>query len=301
MPLVLHFPDIDPVIFSIHLFGATLSLRWYAMAYIVGLLLGWRYIVWLVSRPRLWPADRAPMTREQPEELLTYMVLGVVVGGRLGYVLFYNLSQYLANPLEILKVWDGGMSFHGGMLGVVAGILLYARSRGLPALQVGDAVGMATPIGLALGRLANFINGELWGRPTDVPWGMVFPNAPCPEWWPTDVCARHPSQLYEAGLEGLVLLALMAVLALRFGWLKAPGRMVGVFLTGYGAARIFVENFRQGDGQFITPDNPWGHIFRFGTGPEAMGVTMGQVLSLPMVLAGLAFLAWSWRRGRRAA
>ncbi|HEU0222680.1 MAG TPA: prolipoprotein diacylglyceryl transferase, partial [Paracoccaceae bacterium] len=158
MSPLLPFPEIDPAIFSVELFGITLSLRWYAMAYIVGLLVGWRYVVWLVRRPRLWPSDRAPMTPEQPETLLTYMVIGVVVGGRLGYVLFYNPLHFLANPLDIVRLWDGGMSFHGGFLGVALALILFCRQSRLPLLQVSDAVACAAPIGLLLGRIANFIN-----------------------------------------------------------------------------------------------------------------------------------------------
>jgi len=290
MTRVLPFPQIDPAIFTVALGGMEFSLRWYALAYIAGLLLGWRLMVWLMRRDRLWPAGRAPMTPAQPEELLTWMVVGVILGGRLGFVLFYNPAHFLANPGEILALWQGGMSFHGGFLGVILGVVLFCRSRGLPLLQVGDAVALATPTGLLFGRIANFINGELWGRPTDVPWAMVFPSA--------DGQPRHPSQLYEAALEGLLLFVVMWVLALKAGWLRRPGALTGVFFAGYGLARTFVENFRQGDLQFVTPDNPNGQFLRFGSGPEAYGLTMGQILSLPMVAIGAAFLAWAFRRRR---
>jgi phosphatidylglycerol:prolipoprotein diacylglycerol transferase len=229
-----------------------------------------------MRRPRLWPGDTAPMTPEQPEDLLTWMVLGVVLGGRLGYVLFYNPGYFLQNPVEILFVWQGGMSFHGGFAGVILGVLLYTRRKGIPLLQAGDAVALGAPAGLFFGRLANFINGELWGRVTDVPWAMVFPGAG-PE-------PRHPSQLYEAALEGLALGAVMWLLAVRGGWLKRPGAVTGVFFLGYGLARSVVENFRQWDAQL-------GYAIEIGSG----GLTMGQMLSLPMVLIGLGFLWNAWR------
>jgi len=292
MTFVLPFPQIDPAVFTIDFGAFEFSLRWYALAYIAGLVLGWRLIVMLMRRDRLWPGGRAPMTPHQPEDLLTWMVVGVILGGRLGFVLFYHPGYYLSNPLEILVLWEGGMSFHGGFLGVLAGVVLYARRNGLPLLSVGDAVALVAPWGILFGRLANFVNGELWGRPTDVPWAMVFPAA--------DAQPRHPSQLYEAALEGLVLGMVMWALALGAGWLKRPGAMVGLFLAGYGLARAVVENFRQGDPQFVTPDNPVGQVIRFATGPEAYGLTMGQVLSLPMIAAGLAFLLYAWRRERTA-
>jgi phosphatidylglycerol:prolipoprotein diacylglycerol transferase len=217
----------------------------------------------------------------------------VILGGRLGFVLFYQPEYYLANPLQALAIWRGGMSFHGGFLGVVMAVAIWARRNGAPPFSVGDAVALAAPPGLLFGRLANFVNAELWGRPTDVAWAFVFPTA--------DAQPRHPSQLYEAALEGLVLGAVMLWLALARGWLKTPGAMIGVFLTGYGLARAFVENFRQGDLQFVSADNPFGHIVRFGAGPDAWGLTMGQLLSLPMAALGLAILTLARRRARPAA
>ncbi|MGF1552605.1 MAG: prolipoprotein diacylglyceryl transferase [Paracoccaceae bacterium] len=292
---MLPFPSIDPALVSVEIAGVTLSLRWYALAYIAGLVLGWRMMVWLMRRPALWPERRPPMSPQAPEDLLTWMVLGVVLGGRLGFVLFYQPLDYLARPWEILALWQGGMSFHGGFLGVVVALAAWCRRNGVPLLSAGDAVALATPTGLLFGRLANFVNAELWGRPTDVPWAMVFPTVP-PAYWVDGVnVPRHPSQLYEAALEGLVLFAAMWWLALARGWLKRPGALIGVFFVGYGLARTLVENFRQGDAQYVTPDNPWGHALRFGTGPDAWGLTMGQILSLPMVAAGLAFLAYAFR------
>jgi phosphatidylglycerol---prolipoprotein diacylglyceryl transferase len=299
VPFVIPYPDIDPAIFTLSLGDWRFSLRWYALAYIAGLVLGWRIVVRLMRAPALWPGNRAPMTPQQPEELLTWMTLGVVIGGRLGFVLFYSPGYYLANPAEILAVWSGGMSFHGGMLGVVVALVGYCLKNGIPVLQAADAVAVATPVGLFFGRLANFINAELWGRPTDVPWAMRFPmaNAATGERdWTLLTEPRHPSQLYEAGLEGILLFALLLWLALSRRWLKWPGAITGAFLAGYGAARAFVENFRQGDAQFITSANPNGHILRFGDAPDALGLTMGQILSLPMIAVGLLFILLAARR-----
>ena len=288
------FPEIDPALVSVDVFGITLALRWYALAYIAGLLLGWGYVALLLRRARLW-AGGPPMAPKAAEDLLTWMVLGVILGGRLGFVLFYRPDYYLDNPAEILAVWEGGMSFHGGFLGGVLGIVGYALRAGVPMVQVGDAVAAATPIGRFFGRVANFINAELWGRPTDLPWGVVFPNAPCPDGFPV-LCPRHPSQLYEAGLEGAVLFLVLAWGIWRLGWLRAPGRSIGVFLLGYGLARPLVEGVRQGDIQYVTATNPWGHVLRLGDTADAWGLTMGQILSLPMVVAGLLVLALARRR-----
>ncbi|SDZ74328.1 prolipoprotein diacylglyceryl transferase [Rubrimonas cliftonensis] len=286
----LPFPQIDPALLSVDLGFVTLSLRWYALAYIAGLALGWWIVRALMRRPALWPGRRAPMTPEQPEELLTWMVAGVILGGRLGFVLFYQPAYYLAHPLEALAIWQGGMSFHGGFLGVVVAALLWSLRNAAPPLSVGDALAVATPPGLLFGRLANFVNGELWGRPTEAWFGMVFPGGgPLP---------RHPSQLYEAALEGLLLGALLLWLALAQRWTLRPGALTGAFLAGYGAARAFVENFRQGDAQFVTAGNPNGQALRFGDGAEAWGLTMGQILSLPMLFAGLLLIAYAFARKR---
>ncbi|MGF1445767.1 MAG: prolipoprotein diacylglyceryl transferase [Pikeienuella sp.] len=292
MIAVLPFPEIDPALYEGTILGFQFAIRWYALAYLAGLVLGCVLMVQLMKRPALWPDNRAPMTTAQPEELLTWMVLGVVVGGRLGFVIFYNPGYYLENPLEALKLWEGGMAFHGGFLGVILGVVIYSRIKGLPVLQVGDAVALATPAGIFFGRCANFINGELWGRPTDVPWAMVFPGAP-------DNLPRHPSQIYEAITEGLLLFIVMWWLALYRGQLKRPGVLIGVFFIGYGAARTFVENFRSGNLEYITPDNPNGQSIRFGAGPDAYGLTMGQILSLPMVAIGLLFILYAVRAARR--
>jgi phosphatidylglycerol:prolipoprotein diacylglycerol transferase len=297
------FPDISPEIFSIDLGFMVLSLRWYALAYIVGMLIGLWIVQRLVRAPRLWPDGVAPMRPDQPEALLTWVILGVILGGRLGFVLFYEPAYYLTRPLEILRIWEGGMSFHGGMLGVLAAVALFARQNALPLASVFDAMAVATPPGLLLGRLANFVNAELWGRPTTVPWAVIFPGDRAQECGPdwVGLCARHPSQLYEAALEGLVLGALLLWLAWRRGGLKVPGMLTGVFALGYGLARSFVEHFRQADAQFVTPDNPWGQVLRFGSGPDAWGLTMGQVLSLPMAALGLAIILLARGRARARA
>jgi len=281
------FPDIGPEILSFEIGSFAFALRWYAMAYIVGILIGWRIALMVVRRPRLWSGGTSPMTTEQVDALVTWVILGIILGGRLGFVLFYQPGHYLRNPLDILKIWEGGMSFHGGMLGVAAALLLYCRAHGVAIIGVADIAALATPPGLFLGRVANFINNELWGRPTGLPWGVVFPGPDaqdCPG--VLGPCARHPSQLYEAGLEGLLLGTILISLALGAGWLKSPGRITGAFVAGYGIMRLIVEFFRQADAQFITPDNPLGNAVRFGDA----GLTMGQLLSLPMILLGVALI-----------
>jgi phosphatidylglycerol:prolipoprotein diacylglycerol transferase len=266
MILTIPFPDIDPVIFEIGPF----ALRWYSLAYIAGLVLAWRYCRRLTGR------SPARITPEAFDDFLLWATLGVILGGRFGYVLFYKPAYYLANPLESLMVWQGGMSFHGGLLGVVAAEVAFAWRRKIPLIALADIVAAATPIGLFLGRIANFINGELYGRASEVPWAMVFPGD-------RDQLPRHPSQLYEAGLEGLVLFALLFGLA-RLGALNRIGLMTGVFLAGYGLSRLFVELFRQ-------PDEHLGFVLG--------GTTLGQWLSLPMLVTGLGFVFWSlWSRGK---
>ena len=275
------FPDISPEIFTIHLGERAFSLRWYALAYLVGLVLGALAVWKLMKSVRVW-GDKAPMPAGKVEDLLTWIVAGVVIGGRLGFVFFYQPGFYLKNPLEILKVWEGGMSFHGGFAGVVLAAWWWARRNEVSPLRLADALAVVAPIGLFFGRIANFINAELWGRPTDLPWGVIFPgemaqNCPGVE----GLCARHPSQLYEAGLEGL-LLGLILFVLVRAGGLRRPGLALGVFLSGYALARIFVEFFRVADAQFITPENPLGRV--------ALGLSMGQILSLPMLALGLLFI-----------
>ncbi len=293
MSFAIPFPDIGPEIFSISIGSFEFALRWYALAYIVGILVGWRIVLAAVKRPRLWPDDRAPMTPEQVEEFLTWAVVGIIAGGRLGYTLFYQPGYYLTHPIEILYVWQGGMSFHGGFLGVVLAVILFCRKHAIPLLQMSDALAVAVPPGLLLGRLANFINAELWGRPTEMPWGVIFPGEraqDCPD--VIGLCARHPSQLYEAGLEGLLLGTALLVLGFGRAWFKRPGLLTGLFLVGYGLSRAFVELFRQADAQFITADNPMGYVIQIGTS----GLTMGQLLSLPMAALGLWLMLAARRR-----
>jgi phosphatidylglycerol---prolipoprotein diacylglyceryl transferase len=284
------FPDIGPDLFSVTLFGITLSLRWYALAYIAGILIGWRLALAAVASPGLW-AGGPPMTRDQVERLLTWVIVGVIAGGRLGFVLFYQPSYYLANPWEIPQVWNGGMAFHGGFLGVVLAGWLFCRAEKIPMLSAADVMALATPPGLLLGRIANFINAELWGRPTEMPWGVAFPGELaqiCPG--VVGICARHPSQLYEAAMEGLILGAVLIWLVWRRGWLRSPGAIAGVFFMGYGIGRFLVEFLRQPDIQFVSEGNPLGLALHIG----GWGLTMGQILSLPMIAGGL----WFVRRAR---
>ena len=293
MRALIPFPDIAPEIFSITIFGVDLALRWYALAYIVGILIGWRIVVAAVRRPALWRNDRPVMTAAQIEDLLTWVIVGVILGGRLGYVAFYQTAYYLQNPAQILAVWEGGMSFHGGLLGVILAALIYTWRHGIPQLSAADALALGVQPGLLLGRIANFINAELWGRPTTLPWGVAFPTEAaqaCPAI--AGVCARHPSQLYEALLEGLLLGGLLIWMVWRRGALRHPGLVAGTFFAGYGFARFAVEFVRQPDAQFITDGNPLGLAWQMG----GWGLTMGQLLSLPMIVVGLALIL----RARRA-
>jgi phosphatidylglycerol:prolipoprotein diacylglycerol transferase len=264
---VIPFPHIDPILVHI----GPLAVRWYALAYIVGIIAGWFYARAIIASPRLW-GGAAPFTVVDFDDFIIWVTLGIILGGRIGYVLFYNFPHFAAHPAEIVALWKGGMSFHGGFIGCVLAVVLFAWRRGIPFLSLGDVTTAVAPIGLYLGRLANFINGELWGRPTDVPWAMIFPNG--------GPLARHPSQLYEAGLEGLVLLLVLGVLV-RFGALRRPGLVTGAFALGYGDARIFCELFREPDAQlgFL-----WG------------GLTMGMLLCIPLILAGFAVIAYALTR-----
>ena len=262
----LAFPDIDPVAVA---FGPA-EIRWYALAYVAGLLLGWRYARRLAARG-------GAVAPERIDDLLLWATVGVIAGGRLGSVLIYGLDGVLADPASVFRVWEGGMSFHGGMAGVAVALAWFARRNRLPVLAVADLMAAAAPIGLFIGRVANFVNGELYGRASDAPWAMAFPAG--------GPVARHPSQLYEAALEGLVLFAVLAWLARRRGAEARPGLLTGAFLAGYALARIAVEFFREPD----------AHI-----GFLAGGATMGQLLSAPMLAAGL-WLAARARPGARAA
>ena len=285
------FPNISPEIFSIELFGINLALRWYAVSYILGFICALRIIKFFVVRKRLWALENPPLSTEQSESFLTYLILGVIIGGRLGYVLFYNLDYYVLNPLAIVRIWDGGMAFHGGFGGVIFAVILFCWANKLSLWPTADLIAVSTRPGLFFGRVANFINAELWGRPTDVYWGVIFPGDLAQQCdGVIGPCARHPSQLYEAGLEGLLLLIVLVYIALKGGF-KSPGLLTGVFALGYGASRFFVEYFRVPDPQFFSEINPFGYAFTFGH----VGITMGQSLSLPMIVLGLVLCSLSAR------
>ena len=266
---VIALPFLDPVAFAV----GPIVVRWYALAYVVALLFAVWYMKRLVRLPRLWGANAPTLSVQQVDDIFLWFLIGVIGGGRLGYVLFYKPLHYLANPLEILQTWDGGMSFHGGFLGVVMACLLYGRKHGIGLDRLLDLGAAATPVGLALGRVANFINAELWGRASDAPWAVVFPGQDF---------ARHPSQIYEALLEGLVLFVLIRIATHRFGVLKHPGRAAGIYALWYGCSRILVEFFRE-------PDSHLGYFNGF--------ITMGMLLSLPLVAVGVWLLFRSRRTG----
>ena len=290
---MISFPNISPEIFSITIFGMELALRWYALAYIVGLILGWRIAVLAANRPALWHNNLSPIEAVQVEDLLTWVIVGVILGGRLGYVLFYQPVHFLYHPLEIVMIWKGGMAFHGGLAGVCVAAYLFFRRNLVPYDSGADLLALAAPAGLLLGRVANFINAELWGRATDLPWGVIFPGEAAQACGQiAGLCARHPSQLYEAVLEGLLLGGLLLFLAFRKAALKKPGLITGIFFAGYGIARCFVELVRQPDAQFQSPENPLGYVFDLA----GLGITMGQILSLPMIAVGLFLISRARRR-----
>lgn len=276
----LPFPAIDPVLIEIGPF----AIRWYALSYIAGIFVGWWYAKRLAANARLWAPSNPPLTPTDIDDFLVWGALGVILGGRVGYVLFYDLQRFLANPLEIFAVWHGGMSFHGGFLGTILAMVLFARRRGIPPWSLIDVIAAAVPFGLLFGRLANFINGELYGRVTDAPWGMVFCNeyilqlhgdcfaGPLP---------RHPSQLYEAALEGVALFLLLRLFTHYIPRLRYPSFISGVFCIGYGSSRVFVEFFREPD----------AHI-----GFLPGGLTMGMLLSLPMIAYGIFLITTALRR-----
>ena len=271
MPLLtIAFPVFDPIAIAI----GPIAIRWYALAYIGGIVLGWIYARSLIRNETLWGGP-APITLPQMDDFVLWVTIGIILGGRTGYVLFYNLPFFVEHPAEIFELWKGGMSFHGGFLGCVAAVILFCRAHDIPILSLGDITTAVGPIGLFLGRIANFINGELWGRQADptLPWAMVFPNDALQ-------LPRHPSQLYEAGLEGIVLFTILAVM-IRMGALKRPGLILGSFIMLYGMARIAGEHFREPDPQlgFL-----WG------------GLTMGMLLSVPMIIAGGILIVVAWRR-----
>ncbi|MDM9621744.1 prolipoprotein diacylglyceryl transferase [Rhizobium sp. S96] len=269
---IMPFPNIDPIAFSI----GPIAVHWYGLAYVTGIMLGWYYARMLAGNDKLWPGNVSPISRAQLDDFIVWVALGIVLGGRIGYILFYDMPAVIESPIRAIQIWNGGMSFHGGLTGTTIAMIIFARRNSIPLWSLFDIVAAVVPIGLFCGRIANFINGELWGRLTDVPWAVVFPSG--------GPFARHPSQLYEAGLEGITLLIVLTVLIYAFRALKAPGFITGVFVCGYALSRIFVEFFRE-------PDAQLGYLL--GTD----WLTMGMVLSSPMILLGV----WAMIRARRQA
>jgi len=275
------FPDFDPVLLQL----GPLAIRWYALAYVAGILLGWAYARRMIASPGLWSGKGAPVTSLQLDDLVLWITVGIIAGGRLGYVVFYEPSVIWRAPLEIFQVWKGGMSFHGGLIGVSLALIVFSLRTGTSLLALGDLIAPCVPIGLFFGRLANFINGELWGRVTDLPWGMVFCNARlklqsggvCP----AGLLPRHPSQLYEAALEGVMLFLLLRFATHHRRWLRHPGAVTGLFLMVYGGVRFGLETLRNPD---------------LGMPAFPLGLTMGMMLSTPLVLAGLWLVASARRR-----
>nr|WP_225883259.1 prolipoprotein diacylglyceryl transferase [Sphingomonas aliaeris] len=267
----IRFSDLglDPVAINLGFF----QIKWYSLAYIAGILSGWWYLLKLLAQPG------APMARRHADDLVFYATLGIILGGRIGYVLFYA-PDMLLSPWQVFKLWDGGMSFHGGVIGTSLALILFARANKLNWLRIHDYVACVVPLGLLFGRLANFVNGELWGKPSNVAWAIIFPRT-------GDDVARHPSQLYEAGLEGIALFAILWFAFWKTKARYAPGRLVGLFVLGYGVARFIVEFFREPDAQFA------------GTFIQASGLHMGQWLCVPMILGGAYLVATSAGRRQR--
>ena len=287
------FPDFDPILIHI----GPLAIRWYALAYIAGIVLGWWYAGRLVKNAAVWAPGKPPLTTVQLDDLVLYITLGIILGGRLGYALFYQPHMYSAlftghdwtERLALFRLWDGGMAFHGGAAGVTVALIWFGLKHRVNPLSLGDLVAPVVPIGLGFGRLANFINGELWGRVSDVPWAMNFCNkhaqaiygALCEAPGGSGVLPRHPSQLYEALLEGVLLLSILAFGIYKLGLLRKPGYITGVFLVGYGLIRASLETVRQPD---------------FGLDHLPLGLTMGMILSVPMILVGAWLIQRAWSR-----
>ncbi|MBO9125014.1 MULTISPECIES: prolipoprotein diacylglyceryl transferase [unclassified Rhizobium] len=269
---IMPFPNIDPIAFAI----GPVAIHWYGLAYVAGIMIGWYYARLIAANDSLWPGNVSPITKAQLDDFVVWVALGVVLGGRIGYILFYDMPAIIESPIRAIQIWNGGMSFHGGLTGTTIAMIIFAKRNKIPLWNLFDIVAAVVPVGLFFGRIANFINGELWGRLTDVPWAVVFPTG--------GPFARHPSQLYEAGLEGIVLVLALAALIYGMKALKTPGFVAGVFVCGYALSRIFVEFFRE-------PDAQLGYLL--GTN----WLTMGMVLSSPMILLGL----WAMIRARRQA
>ena len=288
------FPQISPEIFSFTIVGMEVAVRWYSVSYLAGFFMAILIMKFFVQKENLWRFNAGPLDREQVDSLVSFLILGVIIGGRLGYVLFYNLNEYVESPTDILRVWDGGMAFHGGFLGVVVAGVLYCVYNGAQVWSCADLIAVASGPGLLFGRLANFVNAELWGRPTDKPWGVVFPSEraqDCPGI--IGECARHPSQLYEAGLEGLLIFIVLIMVA-YFGGFRRPGMITGLFLLMYGAGRFLVEFYRVPDPQFFSSTNLNGFAYTFGE----FGITMGQSLSLPMIFVGVLIIIIKTKKPR---
>lgn len=278
----MQFPDIDPFVPYLH--WGNFGIRWYALAYVAGILLGWWWAARLLTKETLWGPKGPPLNKLQLDDLILWITIGIIGGGRIGYILFYQPTMIWQSPLDMLKLWEGGMSFHGGLIGVALAIVLFARRNKIALLSIGDLVAPAAPIGLFFGRIANFINGELWGRPTDAPWGIRFCNATIEATYghcPAGMVPRHPSQLYEAGLEGVVLFLVLYWATFVRKLLPQQGMVTGIFLAGYGVCRFLLENVREPDQHM--PDFLRGHV------------TMGMLLSIPMIAVGV-WLIWRARR-----
>ena len=269
--------NFDPILFDL----GFIAIRWYSLAYIFGIILGWWYGKKIILKKNEELNQKVNLG--DFDDLITYIIIAIILGGRLGYIVFYNLEYFILNPIEILKVWKGGMSFHGALIGIILATIIFSAKRKIRALFFLDIIACVSPIGIFFGRIANFINGELVGKVTNVYWGVIFPKI--------DNLIRHPSQLYEAILEGLILFFLMIYLAFKKEVLKFPGFLAGVFFIGYGLARCFVELFRQPDAQFQSQSNPLGFFIQIGE----LGLTMGQILSIPMIFIGFVLCFTSWR------
>ncbi|MFN3559637.1 MAG: prolipoprotein diacylglyceryl transferase [Brevundimonas sp.] len=281
----MQFPEFNPVWFSV----GPLDIRWYALAYVAGIVLGWWYAARIIKTERLWAPGKAPINTQQLDDLVLWVTLGIILGGRLGFALFYQphlYGQLFGGPdnFALFRLWDGGMSFHGGLIGCTVAVVVFALRSKVRVLTIGDIALAAAPFGLMFGRLANFINGELWGRETTVPWAVRFCNGLIERTYgfcPAGNEPRHPSQLYEAGLEGIFLMGILALAIWKIGLLRKPGYVTGLFLLGYGVIRASLENVRQ-------PDVGLDHL--------PFGLTMGMILSTPMMLIG-AWLIWrAWSR-----
>lgn len=291
--MTLLFPNIDPALFTFEVFGINLGIRYYSLSYILGIIIAWWIISKISKSKNIWPYKKVTLIPSHVEDLIFYLALGIILGGRLGYVIFYQPLVIISDPLFIFQVWKGGMSFHGGFLGVIFAGVLFGYKKGIPILTLGDIVATASPPGIFLGRMANFVNGELWGKPTTAFSGMLFPSQnaqQCPIDWLV-ICTRHPTQLYEAFFEGLLLGILLLVFLFKLKGLYYPGKTICLFLIGYGTSRFFIEYFRQADLHLISDDNPFGHIITFSDKiSEFGGFTMGQALCIPMVLIGIILL-----------